>query len=196
MPRDYISAEDWERNAEGEERMPSKDNGPVTERSADETAALLREVLTGLRLVQTRIDEIAKTQKHHEQLIMRLGLRSKAIDERTEKMVRTPANGAPATRDKKTVAPANELDSERGNPLVKNDPKGWQGESYRGKRYSECPADYLEKVAEQLDKFAWFNEKDAAKARGWAERSRKNQPAQAVPTGASAQPSTEENEWG
>src|SRR4051812_19166212 len=48
------------------------------------------------------------------------------------------------------VAPASdaELDGEHGNPVVKWDPKyGWDGPSYAGSRFSDCPADYLEVVA-------------------------------------------------
>lgn len=186
MPREHISADQWEREAEGEERMPSRDNGPVTERSSDGTAALLREVLSTLKRIEA-------TQAKHEQLIMRVGLRVKAIDERATTTPRRPS-AAPA-QDTRAVASDRELDGERGNPMIKNDPKGWTGESYRGQRYSDCPAEYLEKVAEQLDKFAWFNQKDAAKARGWAERNRKNPPAQASPALAPTA-SSDDNEWG
>lgn len=186
MPREYISAEEWERQAEGEERMPSKDNGPVTERSGDETAALLREVLANQK-------RILETQVDHGKMLMRIGLRLKSID---EQLAKAPLNAGPSAQKQKATATQNELNSERGNPIVKNDPKGWQGESYRGQRYSECPAEYLDKMAEQLDKFAWFNEKDAAKARGWAERNRKNPSARQSATEATPASSATDNEWG
>lgn len=186
MPGEYISADQWEREADGEERMPSKDNGPVTERSGNETAALLREVLANQK-------RILETQAKQGEMLMRIGIRLKSIDEQPSK---APSSaGAPAQKQKAIASP-NELDSERGNPIVKNDPKGWQGESHRGQRYSECPAEFLDKMAEQLDKFAWFNEKDAAKARGWAERNRKNPPARREAEAAAPAAPATDNEWG
>ena len=96
------------------------------------------------------------------------------------------------------VAPERELLSDKGDPLVGKDPhqKYWDGPSMVGKRYSECPSDYLgalasfkdycanlkskdaEKLAESGDvegakakaKYADYDRKDAARARGWAKR--------------------------
>lgn len=90
-----------------------------------------------------------------------------------------------------------DLDGRFGDPVVKFDPKFWDGPSYAGQNFSSCPSDYLKKLAEV---FEWqakkdketgktftkktgevvpsytFKEKDAALARGWAERNR-NKPA-------------------
>ena len=83
------------------------------------------------------------------------------------------------------VAPASDLDSKWGDPEVRYDPKRWRGDSYKGRRYSECPADYLLELAGFLDwmagkdeeeggedklKYAGYKRKDAARARGWAAR--------------------------
>lgn len=78
-----------------------------------------------------------------------------------------------------------DLDSEYGNPVMKKDPPRWKGESCVGKKFSECPPDYLENLAglrewqaekNEADpakaKFAGNDRKDAARARGWAARLR------------------------
>jgi len=91
-----------------------------------------------------------------------------------------------------TAAIANDadLDSQYGDPIIKaKDPRDWTGEPQKGKRFSQCPAEYLDQVADRLDFFAKkaeennsltaagkpvapFNRKDAARARGWAKRIR------------------------
>lgn len=85
------------------------------------------------------------------------------------------------------VANDRELDSTFGNPEIRKDPtaKYWSGKSYVGKKYSMCPPDYLNALAEYLTacafmtekennpdklKYAGYNRKDAARARGWALR--------------------------
>ena len=75
-----------------------------------------------------------------------------------------------------------DLDSEHGNPEVKaKDPRDWSGPSMFGKRFSECPATYLDVLADRYDHFASketdekkrkYNLLDAARARGWAARVR------------------------
>lgn len=89
------------------------------------------------------------------------------------------------------VADDADLDSQWGDPVIKKDPPRWKGNSYAGSKMSECPADYLEAVARLFDWMAskddeqgktWtnkkgeevpassFKKKDAARARGWAQR--------------------------
>lgn len=87
------------------------------------------------------------------------------------------------------VASEAELDGQYGDPEVRRDPssKYWPGQSYAGRRLSECPADYLDAYAKYKDACAWANDKDggekkkkyaeydrrdAARARGWAARLR------------------------
>lgn len=85
------------------------------------------------------------------------------------------------------VAPARELDSQYGDPVIKKDPKGWRGPSFQGKRLSQTTPEYLDTLAElkdwmaeqetkkgtpEGDKYAAFSRKDAARARGWAKRLR------------------------
>lgn len=97
------------------------------------------------------------------------------------------------------VAPASDLDSQYGNPVVRKDPKRWSGASYAGCHFSECPPEYLESLADFKDwqadrdeekgtedgiKYARYGRKDAARARGWAERLRNGwTPMGHVPTG-------------
>lgn len=90
------------------------------------------------------------------------------------------------------VAPASELDSQYGNPVIKKDPPRWSGPSFVGQPYSACSAEYLESLAGFLEwkagkneedperaKFAAYDRKDAARARGWAQRNREKPAASA-----------------
>ena len=87
------------------------------------------------------------------------------------------------------VASDAELDSMRGNPEVRFIPRRWTGADCKGKRYSECEAEFLDMLAEALEWFAQREEEsgavdkngnpksrwtriDAARARGWAARRR------------------------
>lgn len=91
------------------------------------------------------------------------------------------------------IASDASLDMERGDPTVKKDPKNWNGDSFQGSRFSECPPEYLDALAKDLDSFGdYLNEKgrggtlnkkgypetgkfpheDAGKARAWAIRQR------------------------
>jgi hypothetical protein len=123
----------------------------------------------------------------------------KGIDEKVSVLVehlgamRTPsASNGEASKPKK-VADDFDLDGQYGNPPVRKDPpaKYWSGESYAGMRFSECPAEYLEALGRYLDscaymkrtkpkddkdiKYAEYDEMNAARARGWAQRN-KNAP--------------------
>lgn len=105
---------------------------------------------------------------------------------------------APAGASSDTVASVasdRDMDSQYGNPEVKaKDPRDWTGITMKGKRFSECPPEYLLLVADRLDYFsdqnrtlaedqqtppenvqellkkARYNRIDAARARGWAAR--------------------------
>lgn len=83
-----------------------------------------------------------------------------------------------------SIATDQDLDGQYGNPTVRFDPRDWEGDSQKGKHYSDCPPGFLEMLAKTLDYFAGKNEqngderkagferKDAARARGWAKRIR------------------------
>jgi hypothetical protein len=95
-----------------------------------------------------------------------------------------------------TIAPDHVLDGQYGDPIVKKkDPKDWTGSSMKGKKFSECPPEYLEMVADREDYFLEtnqaslqdaqekddqdalkknikYNQLDASRARGWAQRKR------------------------
>lgn len=90
-------------------------------------------------------------------------------------------SGAPA------VASDRDLDSQYGDPEVKaRDPRDWTGAPMKGLRFSQCPPEYLDMVADRLDYFCSQNageteedrkkikyqKLDAARARGWAARLR------------------------
>src|ERR1044072_4744523 len=98
------------------------------------------------------------------------------------------AFGAPVTPEG-VVADDRELDSAYGDPVVRKDPssKYWEGPSYSGVKLSECPPDYLDAFAKYKDacayaneqegkpekaKYATYDRRDAARARGWAARKR------------------------
>lgn len=89
----------------------------------------------------------------------------------------------------KPVATDRDLDSTHGDPLLKFMPRDWTGPNCKDCRFSECPPDLLELVAETFDYFAQQAEEkneltangkptapykrlDAARARGWAKRKR------------------------
>ena len=96
----------------------------------------------------------------------------------------------PATASAREIASDADLDGKYGNPEVRaRDPRDWTGEPMLGRKFSECPAEYLDLVAERLDYFAGQSEAtgelasngkpvagykrlDAARARGWAKRKR------------------------
>lgn len=85
------------------------------------------------------------------------------------------------------VAGDRDLDGPHGDPVVRKDPKRWSGSSFAGYKFSECPPEYLDVLAEfkewqagmdarkgtpEDDRKAKFNRLDAARARGWAARKR------------------------
>jgi hypothetical protein len=120
-----------------------------------------------------------------DQLIGDLSMRVRGLEQRVirlEGSLRGPAPG---------LAPASVLDGPHGDPVVHRDPRDWCGTSQVGKKFSECPPDYLDMLAGMFDWFAkrdretgrkdakgretWpLKEKDASMARGWAARIRAN----------------------
>lgn len=76
-----------------------------------------------------------------------------------------------------------ELDSPKGSPEVKFQPRDYRGASMVGRKYSACTPEFLDLLAEALQysgthpkpdkiQFAKFNLLDAARARSWARRLR------------------------
>ena len=105
-----------------------------------------------------------------------------------------------ATKSVAAEATDRDLDGDYGDPIVKaKSPRDWTGEPMLGRKFSECPPEYLELVAERLDYFAerdeatnelasngkpkaYYSRLDAARARGWAKRIREGKvPVQAAP---------------
>lgn len=64
-----------------------------------------------------------------------------------------------------------DLDGQYGDPSVRLNPKSWRGPSFIGKRFSQCPPEFLDAMAGYL-KYARGNGLDAKRARGWARRKR------------------------
>jgi hypothetical protein len=111
----------------------------------------------------------------------------RSIDASLKQLLAKNASAASSTAG---VASDSDLDGQYGDPIVKAaDPRDWTGDSQKGNRYSQCPAQYLDLLADRLDYFAGkaeaegkltsagkpvapFNRKDAARARGWAKRIR------------------------
>jgi hypothetical protein len=98
----------------------------------------------------------------------------------------------------KPVAPDRDLDGTYGNPELKFMPRDWTGPSFKGRRFSECPADLLDMAADTFDYFARqaeakdertdkgkpvadYKRMDAARARGWAARIRSGKHVQTTP---------------
>jgi len=92
------------------------------------------------------------------------------------------------------VASDRDLDSPYGDPVVRiGNLRDWTGEPMKGRKYSECPSEFLDILASTLEYFAGKSEangdtlnngrprcdyerKDAARARGWSRRNRQNPP--------------------
>lgn len=89
----------------------------------------------------------------------------------------------------KPVASDRDLDGQYGNPQVKFMPRDWTGASFKGRKFSDCPAELLDMFADTFDWFAQqaeqkgemtdrgkpvadYKRQDAARARGWAKRIR------------------------
>lgn len=77
--------------------------------------------------------------------------------------------------------PEVSIHAQYGDPTVFNDPKKWEGESYKGKFFSQCPADYLRMLSGSLKfkagkeaedplkaKYSRLTLLDAARALAWA----------------------------
>jgi hypothetical protein len=96
---------------------------------------------------------------------------------------------ATRARQPKAIASDSDLDGKYGDPVLKFAPRDWTGESYKGRHFSECPAELLDLVADSCDYFARqadekgemtdrgkpvgdYKRADAARARGWAKRIR------------------------
>lgn len=113
----------------------------------------------------------------------------KAIDKKLGTLIAMLADAMKASAGSGPVASDRDLDGKYGDPESRFDPRDWTGPSYKGCHYSECPADYLDLVAEAKDYFARrareenkltakgkpvadYEAADAARARGWAARIR------------------------
>ena len=72
-----------------------------------------------------------------------------------------------------------ELDSDKGDPDVRFSPRGWSGEPVaKGTKFSRCPADFLDALADAYDFFAQRNDAEGATSGGkpksyWDRRSSK-----------------------
>lgn len=89
----------------------------------------------------------------------------------------------------KAVASEAELLGKYGDPEVRFDPRDWTGPSFKKRKMSDCPAEFLELYADAKEYFgrkaeeenkltssgkpaARYEFADAARARGWAKRIR------------------------
>lgn len=114
-------------------------------------------------------------------------LRTLVTFARAEAEARVVAKIQKPTNDK-SVASEAELDQKWGDPEVRFTPRDWTGEPMKGRKMSECPAEFLDVLADTFDYFAGkaeesgelyngkptapYKRKDAARARGWALRIR------------------------
>ena len=124
----------------------------------------------------------------------------KSIDSALKVIVEMVVRNAP-----KPVADDADLDSKWGDPELRFTPRDWSGADFKGRHFSECPAELLEMAAETFDYFArqseakneltdkgkpvaQYKRMDAARARGWAKRVREGKGRLAEPTPADANP--------
>ena len=86
-------------------------------------------------------------------------------------------------RNEPAKVPDALLNGPHGDPVIKaKDPRDWTGEPMHGRKFSECPPEYLDLLAERYDFFATkpdqtpekvrYAQLDAKRARGWAARLR------------------------
>lgn len=113
-----------------------------------------------------------------------------AIEARLAGGAPAPSSGSSSSRGGE-VASDRDLSGTYGDPEVKKNPPRWEGQSWAGFKYSECPSDFLEEMASFHDwradqaeqksetyknkkgqdvPTAPLRRKDAAIARGWARR--------------------------
>lgn len=130
---------------------------------------------------------------------------------------------AAASHSTEAIAPDRDLDGKYGDPEIRMvDPRDWTGDSMKGRRFSECPPEYLEMIADRWDYFVEqaeealptetdadeakklkdkikYQTKDAARARGWAKRLRggwvapEPEPIAAPPGSATGEPLTDDS---
>lgn len=81
------------------------------------------------------------------------------------------------------VASGSQLGGEKGDPEVPFDPRDWRGDSYKGRRFSEAPADLLDMLGDFFEwsaknpkpgkeQYAGSDRRKASLAYGWAYRKR------------------------
>ena len=107
-----------------------------------------------------------------------------SIDASVKAMAALARRSAP-----KPIASDRDLDGTHGDPELRFLPRDWTGPDFKGRRFSECSADLLDMAAETFDYFADqaeaknevaangkpvapYKRADAARARGWARRTR------------------------
>lgn len=133
-------------------------------------------------------DETLTTLKSIDLSLRTLVAIARAREERT-----TATPGAPkkTTKAPALVATDADLDDPKwGDPEVRFMPRDWTGEGLKGRKFSQCPPEFLDLMGEALDYLADkseeqderttndkpvapFKRKDAARARGWAMRNRR-----------------------
>jgi hypothetical protein len=91
--------------------------------------------------------------------------------------------GDPSAAAAGSIAPDSDLDGPHGDGQVRFVPKAWKGESFKGRRWSECSPEFLDVLAEAMDysaanprqgkeRYAKHDARDATRIRGWAARIR------------------------
>jgi len=121
----------------------------------------------------------------------------RSIDASLKELVAIARTKRGGTASAAVVADDRDLDSTHGDFVVKFDPRDWRGDSCKGLRLSQCPADFLDMLAGTLDYLAEkaertneqttggkavapYKRKDAARCRGWAARVRAGKTAPAT----------------
>lgn len=117
----------------------------------------------------------------------------RSIDASLKQLVAQKRADAP-----KAVASEKDRLGKYGDPTLRFDPRDWTGASFKGRRFSECPPDLLDLVAETFEWFATqaeakhemtdkgkpvadYKRADAARARAWAKAIREGRHIQTTP---------------
>jgi hypothetical protein len=127
------------------------------------------------------------------------------IADSNDAILRALTSGASGGRC--AVASDKDLDGKYGDPEVRMRVKDWSGPDMKGRKFSQCPAEFLELYADTLEWAAGkadengektdsgrpvseYRRADARRARGWAARARAGK-AQSTPTATTGTTSDE-----
>ena len=137
---------------------------PATSDQAAQILALLDGLTTQLALLSARVANLEKASEENAATQSRVLAGLTKVYQATKpsvasttvpKTAETAGKAHSAPFEPLTLEPASDadLDGTYGDETVRRDPKKWTGESFVGKRYSECTPEYLQAT---IDYFLWL----------------------------------------